>query len=450
MRLADVHEALGNLLVAARGDQSMILGAGAIDSRRVRQGDLFFALPGERHDAHDFVPEAFASGAVGAVISRPIEAPGTTFHVSDATKALQRLASSWRSRHDLRVIGVTGSVGKTTAKELIAGVLARGNRVLKTEANLNTEIGVPLTLLGLRPEHEVAVLELAMYQPGDIQLLCEIARPDVGVVLNVGPVHMERAGSIGRIASAKAELVEALPPSGLAVLNADDPRVLAMERRTSARVVTFGLSERASIRASSITSRGLDGFSFQLVLSDGSSRPVECRQPGSHHVYPILAAVAVAIEHGTPIDDVVGTVESLRVDLRLTVRPGYGGATIIDDSYNASPDSMIAALNLLAETPGRHIAVLGQMRELGAAEDDAHVRVGRHAARTSGMLVVVGDEARVIAEAATAAGHPDVQCFSAPDGAAAFIRGILSPGDHVLVKASRAVGLELLVETLQP
>jgi UDP-N-acetylmuramoyl-tripeptide--D-alanyl-D-alanine ligase len=269
------------------------------------------------------------------------------------------------------------------------------------------------------------------------------------VVLNVGPVHLERAGSIGRIASAKAELVEALPPSGLAVLNADDPRVASMDRRTAARLITFGLSERADMRASSIESRGLDGFSFNLTSPNGDSRSVECHLPGSHHIYAVLAAIAVALEEGMSLDDTLAAVEGVRMELRLTVRAGHGGATIIDDSYNASPDSMIAALNLLAETPGRHIAVLGHMRELGAAEIEGHVRVGQHAARTSDTLVVVGGDANVIAESAASMGHDDVHRFADPDQAAAFLKGLMAPGDHVLVKASRAVGLEALVEALQ-
>jgi UDP-N-acetylmuramoyl-tripeptide--D-alanyl-D-alanine ligase len=437
-------------LIASRTSPSTAFEGAAIDSRAVREHDLFFALHGGNHDAHDFVPQAFEAGAAGAVVSHPIDAPDAkaVFHVTDTLSALQRLAAYWRSRHTVRVVGITGSVGKTTAKEILAQVLAHRFNTLKTEANLNTEIGVPLTLLQLEPDHERAVLEMGMYQPGDIRLLAEIARPDVGVVLNVGPVHMERAGSIGRIASAKAELVEALPADGLAVLNADDARVAAMARLAACRTVTFGLSEQAEIRATEIFSRGLDGFSFKLTVPGESPVVVECGLPGKHHVHPVLAAITVAINEGMPLTDVVAAIRDTRIDIRLTVRPGINGATLIDDSYNASPPSMIAALDLLAETQGRSIAILGHMRELGAAETEGHIAVGRHAAETIDVLAVVGADAALIAEEAESAGHRDVRRFGSPNEAADQLRRELRDGDHVLIKASRAVGLESVVEAL--
>ena len=384
------------------------------------------------------------------MVSLPVDVPvdRSVFHVRDPLTALQRLAAHWRSRHNVRLVGVTGSVGKTTAKEIIASLLSHRYQTLKSTANFNTEIGVPLTLLGLQPEHERAVLELAMHQPGDIRLLCEISRPQVGVVLNVYPVHMERMGSIGRIAAAKAELVESLPPDGLAVLNADDPRVASMVRRTNCRTVTFGLSEQADVRAERITSRGLDGFSFTLTLPDGSSSVIDCHLPGSHHVYAVLAATAVALNEGMTLDEIAVALRSTRMDLRLAPRRGRNGSTLIDDSYNASPASMIAALNLLSETGGRRIAVLGHMRELGAAESEGHIAVGKHSVRTSDILVVVGEDAHLIAESASSAGHLDVRRFDSPEDASAHLRENLEAGDHVLIKASRAVGLEALVEAL--
>jgi UDP-N-acetylmuramoyl-tripeptide--D-alanyl-D-alanine ligase len=338
-------------------------------------------------------------------------------------------------------------VGKTTAKELIADVLSRKHNTLRSEANLNTEIGIPLTLLRLRREHQRAVLELGMYQPGDIALLARIAKPSVGVVMNVQPVHLERVRSIGRIEGAKAELVEALPPDGLAVLNGDDPRAAAMSRRTRARSVFFGLSAQCDVRATDIIGRGLDGFSFALNAA-GSSVRIDCPLPGKHHVYAALAAAAVALNDGFTPDDVAEALRDARLDLRLTLRRGPNGSTLIDDSYNASPASMIAALDLLSETPGRRIALLGHMRELGAAEAEGHARVGRHAATTCDVLIVVGEEARLLADAATDAGHPDVRWLETPEDAATLARDVLREGDVCLVKASRAVGLESVVEAL--
>jgi UDP-N-acetylmuramoyl-tripeptide--D-alanyl-D-alanine ligase len=450
LELDDIYIGLGDHLVSSNARPGARFSRAIIDSRQAQPDDLFFALHGEHHDAHDFVQDAFEEKAGGAVVLRPVEAPvdRSVFHVRDPLTAFQRLAAYWRSRHSVRLVGVTGSVGKTTAKEIIASVLSHRYQTLKSTANFNTEIGVPLTLLGLKPEHERAVLELAMYQPGDIRLLCEISRPQVGVVLNIHSVHMERAGSIGRIAAAKAELVESLPPDGLAVLNADDPRVASMARGASCRTITFGLSEQSDVRAEAITSRGLDGFSFTLALPDGSSSLIDCQLPGSHHVYAVLAAAAVALNEGMTLDEIAVALRSARMDLRLTPRRGRNGSTLIDDSYNASPVSMIAALDFLSETGSRRIAVLGHMRELGAAESAGHIAVGNHSVRTSDILVVVGEDAHLIADSASSAGHPDVRRFGSPEDASAHLRENLKAGDHVLIKASRAVGLEALVEAL--
>lgn len=454
LTVADVWAGLaGSLVASAIPDRSASARAferGLIDSREARPGDLFFALQGERADGHDYVAAALAGGATGAVVGRPIEAPegAAMFIVNDPLNALQRLAANWRSRHETRVIAVTGSVGKTTAKELIASVLSRRYRTLKSEANLNTEIGIPLTLLNLRAEHERAVLEFGMYQPGDIALLSRIGRPSVGVVTNVSYVHLERVRSFGRIIAAKAELVEALPVDGLAVLNGDDPNVAAMTRRTRARAVLFGLSEQCGIRATNVIGRGLDGFSFTLHAA-GSEIDIQCPLIGKHHVYPALAATAVALEDGMALDEIAQTLREARLDLRLAVRKGPNGATIIDDSYNASPASMIAALDLLAESSAkRRIAVLGHMRELGTAEAEGHALVGRHAATTCDVLIVSGEDARPLAEAAKSAGHPDVRLAETPDETSGLLHQELREGDVCLVKASRAVGLEAVVEAV--
>ncbi len=443
----DVQEALGGTLVASRAPTAAAFERGSIDSRESAAGDLFFALRGENHDAHDFIASAVAAGASGVVVGRPVEAgDAALFHVSDPLNALQRLAATWRRKHTAKVIGITGSVGKTTAKEVIASVLSRRYNTLKTEKNLNTEIGVPLTLLRLRAEHERAVLELGMYVPGDIGLLARIARPEVGVVTNVSPVHLERVRSFGRIVAGKAELVEALPADGLAVLNGDDARVTAMSRRMRARTVLFGTSEQCDVRGTAVQSRGLDGFSFRLHHA-GESVDVDCPLAGRHHVYPALAASAVALNDGMTLSEIAEALHEVRLDLRLTVRQGPNGSTIIDDSYNASPASMLAALDLLSETPGRRIALLGQMRELGTEDRGGHERVGTYAAGKCDLLLVVGEEARVLADAARSAGA-NVEWLATAEEAAERLRKELRAGDHCLVKASRAVGLESVVEAL--
>jgi UDP-N-acetylmuramoyl-tripeptide--D-alanyl-D-alanine ligase len=290
---------------------------------------------------------------------------------------------------------------------------------------------------------------MAMYGRGEIELLCRIARPQIGVVTNVGPVHLERLGSLGAIVAAKAELVEALPadPDGIAVLNGDDPRVAAMASRTRARVVLYGRSEQCHVRGSDLRGRGLDGISFRLTYG-GSSVEVETPLPGRHHIYPALAAAAVGLSEGMTLTEVAGALRQARPDLRLRVLRTPGGATILDDSYNASPQSMLAALDLLAELPGRRIALLGEMRELGDAEEEGHRQVGERAAACADLVLVVGERARPLYEAARTAGGAEVRFLASPSDAAAALRDELQPEDHLLVKASRAVALEAVVDAL--
>ena len=444
----EIAQAADGLLVAGSGPANGGFAGAAIDSREVAKGDLFFALRGERRDGHDFALEAVERGATGLVVERPLQAPEgvSVLQVSDSLSALQQVAAHRRSASDVRVVGVTGSVGKTTAKELIAAVLGSRWRTLKSEANLNTEIGLPLTLLGLAPEHERAVLEMAMYGRGEIDLLCRIARPDVGVVTNVSSVHLERLGSMGAIVAAKAELVEALPADGLAVLNGDDPSVAAMASRTRARVLLYGLSEQCAVRASDVAGRGLDGISFRITHGEASGE-VETPLPGRHHVYPALAAATVALGEGMTLDEIAAALREARPELRLRVLSTPGGATIIDDSYNASPPATLAALDLLSELGGRRIALLGEMRELGAAAEEGHRSVGERAAASADLVLVVGEPARTLYDAAVAAGG-EARFLDSPQDAASFLRDELRSGDHLLVKASRLVALETVVDAL--
>jgi len=444
----DVWEATGGLLVAGRGPADSSFEGAAIDSRQVEPGDLLFALKGERQDGHDFVAQAIGAGAAGAVIERPVEAPkdAALFQVSDSLGALQRLAAWWRRKHDVKVAAVTGSVGKTTCKELIASVLGRKYRTLKSEGNLNTEIGIPLTLLQLREEHERAALEFGMYARGDIALLSRIALPRIGVVTNIGPVHLERLGSQGAITAAKAELIEALPRDGIAVLNGDDSRTAALASRTEARVLYYGLSSQCDVRGSEVVGRGLEGIEFELT-ANGESVRVRLPLPGKHYVYPALAAAAVALEEGMALNEVADALEASRPDLRSRVLSGRNGATILDDSYNASPASMLAALDLLAELPGRRIALLGEMLELGAAEEDGHRQVGERAATACDLLLVVGERAKPLAEAAEG-GSAEVRRLNSNAEAIDALESELREGDHLLIKASRATAFEEVVSAL--
>ncbi len=362
----------------------------------------------------------------------------------------------WRSRFAVRVVGVTGSTGKTLAKETIADVLSRGHRVLRNEGNLNSETGLPMTLLRLEPTHELAVLEMSMYTVGEIARLAEIARPEVGVVLAVHPTHLERAGSIERIARAKAELPEALPVGGLAVLNADDRRVAAMRAVTVARVRTFGVDAEADVRATDVVSHGVLGTEFTLHAAWGERR-IRSGTPGRHLVPHALAAAAVAEHFALPLDEVAAALAAgSSAAHRMVITETAGGATMVDDTYNASPVSVRAALAFLAETPvatgRRRLGVLGDMLELGPDEERLHREIGAEAAPILDALVAVGPRGRWIAAAARAAGLGTVLTAEDADDATRVVERDLAPGvgDLLLVKGSRGVALDRVVDALAP
>ncbi len=365
------------------------ISGGAVDSRRVSEGVAFFALPGERTDGHRFLEAAAEAGAGALIVSEDLAierlealvADGrvTVVRVADTGVALRAVAARYRDRFDPIVIGITGSLAKTSTKEQVAEVLEEHFVTLRNPANWNNEIGLPMTLLGLRPEHEAAVLEMGLYTTGEIALLARLARPSIGVVTAVRGVHLSRAGSMEAIESGKRELVEALPAAGWAVLNADDERVRRMAGHTSARVLTYGFAPDADVRASAVVSLGTEGMRFTLHLGGGR---YEVNTPvlGRHGVHNALAAVAVADRTGMDIADIItGLARPLRMPHRSQlVRAGEW--TILDDSYNASPDAVLAALGLLAELPGRRFAVLGEMLELGPEAEAEHRRVGEGAA----------------------------------------------------------------------
>ncbi len=462
LTLQEILEATGGQL---RGTQQRAarFSSVAVDSRQATPGALFVALRGQKHDGHAFVAQALARGATGALVERvpadcawalDPEADGPPLVVVPSTQqALEAMARYEMERHaELEVVGVTGSLGKTTTKEVIAGVLARKRRVLKSEGNLNSEIGLPLTLLnGLSLHHEIAVLEMGMYAPGDIRLLARLARPRIGVVTSVLPVHLERLGTIERIQAAKQELVEELPADGVAVLNADDARVAAMAGATRARVVRYGVAPEADVRAENIDSQGLMGVVFDLEHA-GQRRHVRLPLLGAHSVHAALAAAAVALEERFDLSEAAEALHELTPTLRLLVVDGINGSRIVDDSYNASPESTLAALNLLRELPGRRkIAVLGDMLELGAEEVPGHRRVGTRAALVLDLLITYGERSRLTADEARTAGLRPDQVVEA--GSLEQIVDLLSrrlrPGDDVLVKGSRAMGLDVVAQAIR-
>jgi UDP-N-acetylmuramoyl-tripeptide--D-alanyl-D-alanine ligase len=347
-------------------------------------------------------------------------------------------------------------VGKTTTKEAVASVLGARYRVLKSGGNRNNEVGLPLTLLTAIPEHNRAVLEMGMYQLGEIADLCRVAAPDAGLVTNVEPVHLERLGSIERIAEAKAELVQSLPADGWAALNADDARVMAMAQLTGARIVSYGSTPAADARLVSVTDLGLQGnvFAVKVKPSLADGRAEECTlrtgMLGATAVRAALAAMTVGLLEGLTWDEIQQGLDTLGQGLRLISRQGKDGATVLDDCYNASPSSVIAALEFLHSLKGRRVAVLGDMLELGTLEVEGHRRVGRVAADTCDALVTVGARARDIAKSAEEHGLPGASITAVPDNreAIACLGQVLRYGDAVLVKGSRGMRMEDIVSFL--
>jgi UDP-N-acetylmuramoyl-tripeptide--D-alanyl-D-alanine ligase len=439
---------------------AVVTGKVTLDSRTVEPGDLFVAFPGERVDGHDFLGAAAAAGAVAALGSRPDDALPTIV-VADQVAALGRLATGVHARltgTGLRTLGITGSSGKTSTKDLLGQVLAAAGPTVSPPGSYNNDIGLPLTVLSADGDTRFLVLEMGSRGPGHIARLCAVARPQVGVVLNVGSAHLGEFGSPEGIAEAKGELVEALPAEGTAVLNADDPRVLGMAPRTRARVLTTGTGPAADVRAVDVTLDDAARPRFTLAAA-GEEHPVALRVVGAHQVANALSAAGAALAVGMRPADVAGALSAAepRSRWRMEVARRGDGVTVVNDAYNANPESMRAALAALAGLGAtRRIAVLGGMAELGPGAPAEHERLGRDAVAAGvDLIVAVGPDAVGIAEGATAAGlaarrGAGEESVHVPDRAAAreLLSEVLRPGDVVLVKASRSYGLELLAADL--
>jgi len=428
----------------------------SIDTRTCPPSALFVAIRGPRHDAHAFLDRARAAGATGVVVEagsgEALVGDAVRIEVEDTTRALGALAAGHRGGFDGPVVGITGSNGKTTTKEMCAAILERRGPCLRTRGNLNNLYGLPLTLLSREPEHRFAVVELGMNRRGEIAALAAIARPSVGVLTNVGSAHIGMLGSQEAIAAEKGDLLAALAPDAVAVVNADDPRARAQADRTPARVVRFGRSPEAEVRAEEAAPRG-EGYAFRLVAPAGEVE-VEVPGLGETSVANALAAATAALVAGASLEDVRAGLAAYRPAAgRMQRRAGAGGTWILDDSYNANPQSLEAALGALARLGdrGRALAVLGDMGELGERAAEAHRSAGALAARLGlDGLLAVGEHAGEVAEGAAAAGMEGgkVQAFADPEDAVHALRRRLAPGDWILVKGSRSMRMERVVEAL--
>ena len=466
LRLADIFEAL----TGTRPTQANSpIPHAAIDSRQVQAGSLFIAIPGENVDGHNYVGAAFEKGAKFALIEHDIDGDfamidlraeiTADIDISDAplcllvdntVSALQEIARFWRNKLDLRVVGITGSVGKSTTKELVAQALGERYRTLKNYGNLNNEIGLPLTILHLTKKHERAVLEMGFYVPGEIKFLCDIAKPQIGVITNIGTVHAERAGSQEAIARGKAELVEALPADGAAILNYDDLWVREMAKKSNAQVFFYGLTAESDLWADHIEGLGLDGIRFRLHYRNES---IHMHLPliGRHSVHTALRATAVALMEGLTWQEIMDGLRAGRAQLRLVAARSQCGALMLDDTYNASPASTLAALSLLEEMSGRKIAVLGDMLELGQYEKQGHEMVGMRAAEIADLLVTLGERAHTIARSARQAGmnaNKIVEFEDAQD-VITWLSEKLTENDSLLLKGSRGLRMDRIVNALE-
>ena len=460
-RVADLaHWAHGTLL---RGDERQDVGGISTDSRTVQAGNMFVALRGERFDGHRFVPDAIQRGAAGVIVSDTAclgeaalngnETAPAVICVANTEKALQALAIAHRQRFQGSVVAVTGSNGKTTVKEMIASVLQTWFSTHKAGGNLNNHIGVPLAVLGLDVLKRAMVLELGMNHLGEISRLCEIAQPDVGVITNIGLAHLGCLGSVDAIQQAKGELTASLDASGVAIVNADDPRALALGQQSAGRLITFGQTHRADVRGWVQENLGLAGTQCCMLLN-GVTHELRLHVPGSHQVMNALAAAAVGMAFGVPEKRIVWGLQHYRgVHGRLAMRRGQKDVWLIDDTYNANPQSMQVALNFLAGLPntGRHIAVLGDMLELGEDGPTFHQEIGSLVSQTNvHTLIALGPAAEHIARGAHQAGmgHDRIHHTTKQQEALNLLTLLMQPQDVVLLKGSRGMAMEHLVKAL--
>ena len=425
----------------------------SIDSRTVQSGELFFAVKGERLDGHDFVELALAKGAIGAVVRKDqlTRYPAKTglLAVDDTLVALQTLATAVRKLWGKTAIGITGSMGKTTTKEAMAHLLSARHRVHRSKGNFNNHFGLPLGLLTLEPEYELAVIEMGMSHAGEIAALARIALPNEGVVTSVGPVHLEFFDSMAGIARAKYELIEAIPHGGTLVLNANDEYVSQFGRDFKGKVILFGLKATADVRAENIEVLGPEGTQFDLI-SQGVRQPVRSPLLGTHNVYNVLAAAAVALEHGITPSEIAAILPSLEPGDKRGQVVQVGNITVLNDCYNSSPKALMAAVDTLAAMPARRrIVVAGEMLELGATGEQLHRECGRYiAAKNLDFLVGVRGLAMPMVEAALAAGMK-AEFVATPEQAGDWLAREAREGDVVLLKGSRGVKLEKTLESWQ-
>lgn len=452
LKCEEIVKAVGGILIS--GEINTEFYSISTDSRKIKEGDLFIPLAGERFDGHDYIESSLEQGAYGSLTQKDVEplCGKVLIKVSDTMKALRDLAEYYRKKYEIPFVGITGSVGKTSTKEMVSAVLSKRFNVLKTQGNFNNEIGVPLTVFNLDTSHEVAVVEMGMSGFGEISRLTSIVKPDIAIITNIGLSHIEKLGSKNNILRAKMEVFEGLNEKGLVILNGDDKLLYGLNNLLKFRTVFYGMEDGLHYQAYNLESLGEKGSTFDIQLENREYR-VKIPVPGIHNVYNALAGIAVGIELGISPEKIIAGIEEFSPgNMRLNVL-NQNGLKIINDAYNASPQSMEAAIDVLKDisSEGRTFAVLGDMLELGDISYSAHVDIGRYAvSKGIDYVVAVGENGRNIAHGAIEAGAEEQRVFEFKENADAgrFLKGFLKSGDVLLVKGSRGMRMEEIVNIL--
>ncbi len=425
------------------------------DSRKIKEGDLFIPIIGEKFDGHDYIYQSLSNGAVAALSQKATEVPENKvlIIVKDTMSALRELAAYYRAKFNIPIVGVTGSVGKTSTKEMIASVLEQRYKVLKTIGNFNNEIGLPLTIFRLDHSYDVAVIEMGMSGLGEIRRLSMIAKPEIGVITNIGLSHIEKLGSKNNILKAKMEIVDGMKKDGVLILNADDKLLYGVKDIVQLPVEYFGMEEEADFQAFNVMSKGHEGSQFEIEVNNSEYR-VSVPVPGLHNIYNALSAILVGLNLGMEMEEIVRGIEQYKPEkMRMNIIDN-NGSKIIDDVYNSSPDSVRAALNVLSDLrgSGNTIAVLGDMLEMGEWAKVSHIEIGKYIVEKHiDVLVTVGKNGRYIAEGAREAGMPanKVKCFDRNLDVSYYLTHIIKTGDIVLIKGSRGMKMEEIVEEIR-
>lgn len=429
----------GRYLVPGEGDIKGV----TIDSRSAEEGALFVPVAGERVDGHDYIKAAFERGAAASLCERNginIDC-GAVIGVDNSVEAIGRIARAYKMKYNVPTVGITGSVGKTTTKDMIAAVMSKKFNCLKTQGNFNNELGLPLTVFGLEKEHGAAVLEMGMSAFGEIHHLADIARPDVAVITNIGMSHIENLGSREGILKAKMEICDFFGRDNLLIINGDNDMLKTVDRSADYEILTYGIkSDKLDLRGYDAEDYGIDGCKFKVDIDD-KSYEVRVRAAGVHNIYNALAAIAVGRRYGIAMEEIIAAVGEFELTaMRMSIEK-YGGITLINDCYNASPDSIKASLGVLKKSAGRRVAVLGDVLELGEYAKQAHLSIGRMCGGAADVVICAGENAKYIAECAKDAVR-QVYYFPATEQAAEFAAQNVKEGDTVLVKASRGMHFE--------